>query len=357
MRALSGALADAGHEVSLLTTHPAAPAHGETTAHGRLRVTQFRRGAPARICPSAGLRDTVLATPVDVVHHHALWLRPLHYAHQAARRHGTPLVVSPRGMMASWAWRHHHWRKQVARHLVHPGALEAVAGWHATSAEEQDEIHALGFRQPVCVAPNGVEPPAADAIAAARAHWQAACPATTTRPVALFYSRLHRKKRVLELIDAWLDAGPKDWLLLVVGIPEDYTPEDLQRHAQRKGGTDRVATFDGVGRPPPYAVASLFLLPSHNENFGLVIAEAMAHGVPALVTDTTPWSALNNDERGWCVRWEDFPGTIRRATGGGVDRLRARGAHASEWVLREFSWARSAATLGDFYASLKSTMA
>src|SRR2546430_12699827 len=54
-----------------------------------------------------------------------------------------------------------------------------------------------------------------------------------------------------------------------------------------------VQAFDGTGVPPPYAVASLFLLPSHSENFGLVIAEAMAHGVPPLVTDTTPKKTLN----------------------------------------------------------------
>jgi glycosyltransferase involved in cell wall biosynthesis len=357
VRALCDALGQTGHEVSLLTTHPTAAVGGETSERGRLRITQFRRGWPGRVCASRELRDAVLAHRADVVHHHALWLRPLHYARLAARRHGAPLVISPRGMMADWAWHHHRGRKQIARLLVHPGALEAAAGWHATSAEEAQEIRARGFEQPVCVAPNGVEQPTDESMAVARAHWHAACPAAALRPVALFYSRLHRKKRVRELIDAWLDHGPKDWLLLVIGIPEDYTAEELRDHAQRRGGGERVAAFSGLGRPPPYAVASLFLLPSHNENFGLVIAEALAHGVPAVVTDTTPWSGLNRDERGWCVPWADYPTTLRQAAAEGVERLRERGERARDWVLREFSWARSAATLSDFYAQLKASRA
>jgi glycosyltransferase involved in cell wall biosynthesis len=94
------------------------------------------------------------------------------------------------------------------------------------------------------------------------------------------------------------------------------------------------------------------LLPSHNENFGLVIAEAMAHGVPALVTDTTPWREITRNEIGWCVSWAEFGATLVQATDQGVDRLRARGALAREWVLREFAWENSARRLARFYADL-----
>jgi glycosyltransferase involved in cell wall biosynthesis len=173
------------------------------------------------------------------------------------------------------------------------------------------------------------------------------------QPVALFYSRLHQKKRVLELIDLWLERAPRDWLLLVVGIPQDYTPEMLEQYVLCASGAGRVRVFAGLDRPPPYAVASLFLLPSHNENFGLVVAEAMAHGVPALVTDTTPWRALNTGERGWCVPWSEYPAALLAATGEGVQRLRQRGQLARDWVLKEFSWDRSARHLTDFYEQLK----
>jgi glycosyltransferase involved in cell wall biosynthesis len=256
--------------------------------------------------------------------------------------------------MSRWALRHHAWRKKFARAFVHPGALEAVAGWHATSAEEAAEIRALGFSQPVCVAPNAVGAPVEVETVAAAAHWNTVCPDVGQRPVALFYSRFHQKKRVIELIDLWLERGPRDWLLLLVGIPQDYSPAELENYVMRNSGAGRVRAFSGVGQPPPYAVASLFLLPSHNENFGLVIGEAMAHGVPAIVTDTTPWTALNRGQRGWCVPWTRFGEALAAATAEGPTALRERGRIAREWVLQEFSWDKSARELAAFYQQLRS---
>lgn len=355
VRALCSALAAEGHTVDLFTTAVDLAPPDEVDVGGRLRIRTFQRDWPARLCPSSGLRRAVAASDATLIHHHALWLRTLHYAAARARRSRLPLVVSPRGMMSAWAWRHHATRKRLSRALLHPGALETAAGWHATSAQEADEIRALGFRQPICIAPNGVEPPTDAERAAAATHWRAACPAVGERPVALFYSRLHSKKRVLELIDLWLERGPKDWLLLIVGIPEDYTPEALTRHLATRGGLERIAVFSGLGRPAPYPVSALFLLPSHNENFGLVIAEAMAHGVPVLVTDTTPWQHLNKADLGWCVPWAAYGAALASATSESATQLAARGAAAREWVLREFAWGRSARELAGFYASLNST--
>ena len=79
------------------------------------------------------------------------------------------------------------------------------------------------------------------------------------------------------------------------------------------GAADSIQVFDGADRPAPYAVASLFLLPSHSENFGLVIVEALAAHVPALVTDTTPWSGLAAEGCGWCVPWSGYPAALAAA--------------------------------------------
>ncbi|HEX3729574.1 MAG TPA: glycosyltransferase [Opitutaceae bacterium] len=348
---LGRALAEAAEEVELLAT---APGPAESRRTGSLRIEVFHRDWPARICRSAGLRSRLAAAEPALIHHHSLWLRTLHYAHQAAARRRVPLVISPRGMLSDWAWQHRQRRKRIASHWIHPGALAGAAGWHATSEAEAQEIRSRGFTQPVCVAPNGVAAPEAAAVEAAAEHWRAACPAVAERPVALFYSRFHRKKRVLELIDLWLERAPRDWLLLLVGIPQDYTPEMLEEYVGRFGGTGRVEVFSGAGRPPPYAVASLFLLPSHNENFGMVIGEALAHGLPVLVTDSTPWAAVGAVGGGWCVPWPDFGAALQAAAAEGPERLRQRGAAGRDWAVREFAWERPARTLAAFYRSLAS---
>lgn len=347
---LAAALARIGNEVELLTTDPG---KGWRRSEGNVDIQAFHRNWPGSICASAGLQTHLRTVTADIVHHHSIWLRTLHYAHRAARRIGAPLVVSPRGMMDPWAWRHHSRKKAFARSFIHPGAFEAVDGWHATSPDEAASLRTLGFQQPMCVAPNGVSAPSVEELAASADYWKMAAQEAGKRPVALFYSRFHQKKRLLELIDLWFEYGPEDWMLLVVGIPEDYTPQMIENYALRSGHAGRVRAYDGVGRPPPYSVASLFLLPSHGENFGLSIAEALAHGVPTLVTDTTPWSGLNSTGGGWCVPWPEFGAALRAATSERPESLRHRGEIGRAWVLREYSWEKSARILSEFYASLR----
>lgn len=351
VRALAAAQAAQAHRVDLLATReglePLAPGHA-----GAAQELIFARQRPLSLCRSPGLAAELLATPADLLHNHALWLLPLRYAAAAARRHDRPLVISPRGMLSGWAHRHRRWRKWLAEHLVHPGAFATAAGWHATSAAEAADLRALGFKQPVCVAPNGVDLPDPAALAAARAAWVGLCPALASRPVALFYSRFHRKKRLRELVDLWFSAPRGDWFLLIAGVPEEYTVPEIQDWIARAGGRDRAAVFDGRGLPPPYAAAQLFLLPTHSENFGLVVAEALAAGLPALVTDGAPWLELADHGAGWCGPWPDYAAALAAWLAQPASALVAQGRQGRAWMERDYSWTGAARTLGSFYREL-----
>ena len=351
VRALAAAQAAQGDRVDLLATRegqePLAPGHA-----GTARELIFARQRPLSLCRSSGLATELLATSADLLHNHALWLLPLRYATAAARQYDRPLVLSPRGMLSGWAHRHRRWRKWLAAHLVHPGAFATAAGWHATSAAEAADIRALGFKQPICVAPNGVDLPDSAALAAARTAWVGLCPALASRPVALFYSRFHRKKRLRELIDLWFSAPRGDWFLLIAGVPEEYTVPEIQDWIARAGGRDRAAVFDGRGLPPPYAAAQLFLLPTHSENFGLVVAEALAAGLPALVTDGAPWAELADRGAGWCGPWPDYGPALATWLAQPASALVAQGRQGRTWMERDYSWTGAARILGSFYREL-----
>jgi glycosyltransferase involved in cell wall biosynthesis len=280
-------------------------------------------------------------------------LRTLHYARRAAAKAFAPLVISPRGMMSDWAWNHHRFKKALAAQWVHPGAFATAAGWHVTSDEEAKDIRRLGFIQPVCVAPNGVLPPSADEENASAVYWHATCPALVDRRIALFYSRFHAKKRVLELIDLWLSVPRGDWVLLLAGIPEEYTVAQLEAYVLRQGGIGRIFVQDGTDAPPPYAVASLFLLPSHSENFGLVVAESLARGTPVLTTDATPWQKLETVGAGHCVPWNLYAKTLAELLAETPDALAVRGRLGAAWVREDFSWSKTARTLAAFYEELR----
>lgn len=352
--ALAHASAELGTDTTLAAASderwPLAPAPGDAA-----KVRLFPRRFPESLHRAPALRDFLRREQHEILHAHALWGLPLHYAADAARRHRRPLVISPRGMMNAWAYRHHRFRKQLAAWLVHPGAFATAAGWHATSREEADDIRALGFTQPICVAPNGVTLPAEPELAAARRTWLEICPPLAGRRVALFYSRFHQKKRVRELVETWLRRDRGDWFLLLVGVPEEYSPAEIDSWIAAAGGTGRAAAFSGEGHPAPYAVASLFVLPSHSENFGLAIAEALASGVPACVTNGTPWTGLHAHQAGWCVPWPDWPATLERALAEAPDLLASRGRLGRAWMETEFTWTQAARVLLDFYRALPRT--
>jgi glycosyltransferase involved in cell wall biosynthesis len=350
VRGLAEGLALNGHAVELLTT--GAEGDGQPVHVGPLLIRTFRRQWPQALARASELSDYLQDASWDVIHHHGLWLRPLHYARLAARRLHRPLVISPRGMMSQWAWNHRRWKKLPASLLVHPSAFNAASGWHATSEEEAADIRRLGFTQPVCVAPNGVIPPSPTEEAAAAEQWHALLPATANRRVALFYSRFHAKKRVLELIDLWLAKPRGDWVLLIAGIPEQYSVSQLEAYAFRNGGRGSIFVEDGIGKLPPYAIASLFLLPSHSENFGLVVAEALVRGVPVLTTDATPWQELDKIGGGHCVAWEAFAAVLDSLLAQSPRALQEAGGRAREWATPAFSWEKVARSLADFYAQL-----
>ena len=348
---LATGLARLGHDVELLTTEPGTNRTDRPAPH--LIVHRFPRRWPQAVAAAPELARRLNEERYDVIHNHGLWLRPLHHAARAAKRSGAPLVISPRGMMTDWAWRYRRTRKFIAGQFVHPGALQSCAGWHATSNEEATDIGNRGFTQPVAIAPNGIDLPSEQSLAEARRHWLGACPEIAQRRVALFYSRFHPKKRILELIELWAAQAPPEWLLLLVGIPEAYSIADLNHYVLRCNAAGRVVIHDGTDAPAPYAVASFFLLPSHSENFGLTVAEALAHALPVVTTDGTPWRGLAAHGAGQCVPWADFAPAMKEMLACPPDALAASGNAGRAWMEAEFNWEKSAAVLIAFYERLR----
>ena len=352
VRALANTQARLGSEITVFTTvGPGQPA--PDTRQDSARIVVSPRRFPQRLCRSPELEHGLMLQSCDGLHHHSVWLLTLRYASAAAKLQRVPLVVSPRGMFSPWAYGRHRLRKKLAELLVHPGAFAAVAGWHATSPEEAADIRRLGFTQPICEAPNGVDVPGTESLAAAREAWWQALPGLRGHRVALFYSRFHRKKRVRELIRLWGSRPRGEWRLLVAGVPEEYTAAALAAEAAAQPYGADIVVADATGLPAPYALAELFLLPSHSENFGLVVAESLAAGVPALVTDTTPWQGLDRENAGRCVAWADYPAALAGQLDASPSLLAALGARARLWAAREFAWEQNAATLLGFYRHLQ----
>lgn len=349
--ALAAAQAALGARVALVTAGTAPTGFAQQHAGVAVHAFPLCRGPLGSVFRFArGLDAFLQHTPARAIHAHGLWLRPLHLARRAAARHAAPLVLAPRGMLEPWARAHHPWRKTLAAAFIHPHAFDGIAGWHATSEAEARNLLPLSSA-PACIAPNGIQPPAPGSFDPARAAWIAVHPVLRSTRVALFYGRFHQKKRIRELLDLWISAPRPGWTLLLAGLPGDVPLAELQGRA-RAAATHSIVVAEGAGLPQPYALAELFLLPSHSENFGQAVAEALAAGVPALVTDTLPWGELDTVRAGRSVAWADFAAALSAQLARPADDLAADGLRGRAWVLDRFTWKSSARSLLDFYPSL-----
>jgi len=347
---LCEALVDAGFAVEL---HAVGAAADAAPVASKVELRLAPASAPRRLGRSPALARAVSGSKAELIHAHALWMLPLGYAARAARRRNLPLVISPRGMLADWAIRRSPLKKLMAGLFLHPGALHGAAGWHATSTQEADEIRRRGFRQPICVAPNGVEPISVSEHAV-RAAYAPHAPEIAGRRVLLFFSRFHSKKRVIELIADFAGLAPRhpEWRLLLAGIPEEYDVARLRAEAQLAGVADRVAVVDARALPPPYALADLFVLPTHNENFGRVVPEALICGVPVLTTTGTPWSELEQERAGRWVPIDGLASALDGLMSLEAGTRREMGACGQRFVRDRYGWPQVIRPLVEFYRQL-----
>jgi len=284
------------------------------------------------------------ARGVDVLHSHGLWAMPNVYPGWVARQSATPLVISPRGTLSAWALNHSRWRKKAFWALLQGRVVAAAACLHATAESEYADLRALGLRQPVCVIPNGVdigEPPA---------------PAADDAPPTILYvGRLHVKKGIDLLLRAWAIVAPSlpAWRLRIVG-PDDGGYEAPLRRLAASLGAPRV-TFEGAvygaAKQALYRQASVHVLASHSENFGMTVAEALANGTPVITTRGTPWSGLEREACGWWIDIgvEPLVEALRAAAGAGPAALRERGARGRRWMQRDFAWDKVARDMAAVY--------
>jgi glycosyltransferase involved in cell wall biosynthesis len=286
---------------------------------------------------------------VEIIHNHGMWQMNAIYPAWAARAGDVPLVWSPRGCFSKWAMRHgSFYKKPFWRLLQHP-ALRRTACFHATAESEYLDIRRLGFRQPVCVIPNGIDLP----------------PLCEREPAAsrtlLFLGRIHVVKGLENLVHAWarVEAGFPEWSLRIVGGDDGYHGSDGHLEALRSRVRDlavrRVEFVPGrygEAKFREYRNADLYVLPSFSENFGVTVAESLTMETPVITTHGTPWGGLEQQAAGWWIGIGADPleQCLREALSRPPQVLAEMGRHGRSWMSREYAWPQIADRLADVYA-------
>jgi len=320
------------------------------------------------------------AEKADVVHNHGVWLAANYYARRAAVKVGKPLVISPRGMLEDWSLGRSKMRKRVAWMLFERKNLRSAKLFHATSVSEAESIEknlsfTFTFTKPrVVVAANGVE---VQEKIPDRELLERRFPELKGKKWVLFMSRIHQKKGLDLLLEAWvrqkteapsgLGLGLRlSELVLVIAGPEE--DRGYAEKLKKEGGREVIWTGELRGEEKWAALghAEFLVLPSHSENFGIVVAESLAAGRPVVTTKGTPWGEAetpirmrirmkeNNDSESMNLE-ERKCGVICEVTDlkRGLERMlefsdkerEEMGAKGREWMKEEFSWEAGAGKL------------
>lgn len=270
----------------------------------------------------------------DILHNHGLWLMPNVTVGRIAAKVGKPLVVSPRGMLAPEALRISAYNKKLFWAFLQQPALAHAAVWHATSPREAEDIRAFGVRAPIVVIPNGVD--AANVVAEHSVEKE--------KRTLLFLSRIHPIKGLSTLISAWAEIAAQRpcWELVIAGPDDGGHLVELRKLVEKAGVTS--IRFEGPvygsNKSQLLASADLFVLPTKSENFGIAVAEALAAGLPAIVTKGAPWSGLNEERCGWWIDHgiEPLKIALLEATALPSSARKEMGRRGRDWIARDFSW-------------------
>jgi len=224
----------------------------------------------------------------DVIHIHALFSFASVMAAICAQYRGIPYIVRPLGVLNRWGMhKRRRWLKGLSFRLIEARILRKAAGVQFTSEQEALEARQLGFDHSPLIVPNPVDLPDSRTK---RGGFRAAHPHLAGGAVVLFLSRLDPKKGLDLLLAAFARVREEhpDATLVLAGDGDPTFVATLQQDSERLGLQASIlwtGFLQGDEKLAVLADADVFVLPSYSENFGVAVVEAMAAGLPVIVSD------------------------------------------------------------------------
>ncbi len=291
----------------------------------------------------------------DLVHFHGLW-QPWHSSlSKALRDNGRPYLISPHGMLEPWAWKHKRYKKIPYFFLRERKHLAGANCILATAAMEQKNLQEAIPNVRVEAIPLGLTGDARPDYTQARTKlgW------SDGRKVLLFLSRVHEKKGLDLLLQALEGMQIMSFCrVVIVGGGDSEYVEKLQRyteqHRARLPEIEWVGEVWGDDKWKYLQGADLFCLPTHSENFGLVVLEAVQVGTRVMTTDQTPWKDLLEPGKHWIIQPEiesiqhALVSYFKQSEWTDTQRLELAG-----WAGTHFGWSTIIAQYKALYHSLR----
>jgi len=294
--ALSEGLSRLGVDVTVYTTNANGKSTLEVDANTRLdadgvSVFYFERDIQNSFFYSRKLAQACHETinHFDCVYVSSNWGYPFIPACRAALRHAIPYIVTPRTSLMRKTWRGKYLKKMVYHRLVERRLINQASLLHYTTQLEVDESHWLGLKPDYCIVPNPVDVSEFDQMPS-RGLWRKALNVQSDTPIILYLGRIEARKGLDITVRSFAEVHKyqQDALLVLAGPEEDGYYAELRTLSTQLGVAKYVrytGYIDAQTRLQALADADVFVLTSYSENFGMAVVEAMAAGLPVVISD------------------------------------------------------------------------
>lgn len=242
-----------------------------------------------------------------LLHVHNLWNFIPYIAYKISIKKGIPYVISPRGSLYPWAINYKKYRKLFSWNVFQKKVLESAACIHATDISEVEAIRHLGIKNDIALIPNGIDINEFSSNKN-KIECKQVVGLNPQRKYIIFMSRIHPKKGLHFLAQSFAEISHKykDVDLLIAGPIEDRAYFQKVTSIIDRFGLNKRFNFlgflEGEKRIDYLNAADYFILPTHSENFGIAIAEALAAGLPVITTDGTPWKEIEGESAGYIIK-------------------------------------------------------
>lgn len=313
----------------------------------------FRRVWPRRWYRSPGLVHALAAEArsIDIGHVYGIWEHTAVFGAAALSKAGVPYILHPTGVFTH-PWRFKSVKKRLYMELLAARMVDRAACLQAASPLEAESMSRLGLRPPITIIPNGVDADTFEEMPD-RAEAEALWATLRGRVVVLFLSRISPEKGLDVLMASMrylVDCGHTDVLAVIAGSGQAGYVARVKDMVARSNLASHVlftGMVQGRSKLALYARADVFVLPSYSENYGIVVAEAMAAGVPVVTTTCTPWGVLAQIDAGRQVPPDagSFGDALLELVRLSHDSRAAMGCRGRQFILREHTWDMAARKL------------
>jgi glycosyltransferase involved in cell wall biosynthesis len=236
----------------------------------------------------------------DIIHIFGIWSPFLYLVFYYSKKLGKKVIISPIGYLEPWSLAQSRIKKKIAWNLYQKKILEKSDCIHVTSQQEFDSIIKLNLNhENIILLPHGN-------LEIIYSDLKRTENKDNNKKVMLFFSRIHKKKGLLELIEAWNVLKPQKWKLDITGPTSDINYKNIVKKKISTYHLDEdiffsEPVFDKYSKQSKIVNSDVVVLPSKNENFAFSVCEAMSLGSVILTSKETPWEAINAIEAGFCI--------------------------------------------------------